>query len=161
MADDRLMTVPEVADIVATLRVLHDPSASSSLARLLTGPRGRIGPRDLVALGRRVRAVRAIHAFATCGYAGADPIHHCAATPLARAANRLPAAPINVPASGYPPRASIVSEGQCGGSTPAFTQSCYRPTTWPRSASDLAFSLGSGWPSAGPRAARTGSGPDQ
>ena len=50
-----LLTVPEVADVVATLRVLHDPSASSSLARLLTGPRWRIGPRDLVALGRRAR----------------------------------------------------------------------------------------------------------
>ena len=39
-----LLTVPEVADIVATLRVLHDPAASGSLARLLTGPRWRIGP---------------------------------------------------------------------------------------------------------------------
>ena len=50
-----LLTVPEVADIVATLRVLHDPGASGPLARLLTGPRCRIGPRDLVALGRRAR----------------------------------------------------------------------------------------------------------
>jgi DNA helicase-2/ATP-dependent DNA helicase PcrA len=50
-----LLTVPEVADVVATLRVLYDPTASSSLARLLTGPRWRIGPRDLVALGRRAR----------------------------------------------------------------------------------------------------------
>jgi DNA helicase-2/ATP-dependent DNA helicase PcrA len=50
-----LLTVPEVADIVATLRVLHDPGASAALARLLTGPRWRIGPRDLVALGRRAR----------------------------------------------------------------------------------------------------------
>jgi ATP-dependent DNA helicase UvrD/PcrA len=50
-----LLTVPEVADIVATLRVMHDPGASGSLARLLTGPRWRIGPRDLVALGRRAR----------------------------------------------------------------------------------------------------------
>src|SRR6202042_2030014 len=46
-----LLTVPEVADIVATLRVLHDPGASSSLARLLTGPRWRIGPRGLDDLG--------------------------------------------------------------------------------------------------------------
>jgi len=52
-----LLTVPEVADVVATLRVLHDPTASASLARLLTGPRWRIGPRDLVALGRRARAL--------------------------------------------------------------------------------------------------------
>jgi DNA helicase-2/ATP-dependent DNA helicase PcrA len=50
-----LLTVPEVADIVATLRVLHDAGASGPLVRLLTGPRWRIGPRDLVALGRRAR----------------------------------------------------------------------------------------------------------
>jgi DNA helicase-2/ATP-dependent DNA helicase PcrA len=50
-----LLTVPEVADLVATLRVLHDPAAGDALARLLTGPRWRIGPRDLIALGRRSR----------------------------------------------------------------------------------------------------------
>ncbi|TQN30484.1 DNA helicase-2/ATP-dependent DNA helicase PcrA [Haloactinospora alba] len=48
-----LLTVPEVRDIVATLRVLHDATAGNELARLLTGPRWRIGPRDLVALGGR------------------------------------------------------------------------------------------------------------
>src|SRR5215472_5107930 len=50
-----LLTVPEVADIVATLRVLHSPAASDSLVRLLTSPRWRVGPRDLVALGVRAR----------------------------------------------------------------------------------------------------------
>ncbi|WP_019634681.1 ATP-dependent helicase [Actinomadura atramentaria] len=50
-----LLTVPEVQDVVATLRVMHDPAAGASLARLLTGPRWRLGPRDLVALGRRAR----------------------------------------------------------------------------------------------------------
>jgi DNA helicase II / ATP-dependent DNA helicase PcrA len=54
-----LLTVPEVQDVVATLRVLHDPSASDALARLLTGPRWRIGPRDLIALGRRARKLAA------------------------------------------------------------------------------------------------------
>ncbi|TYK49105.1 ATP-dependent helicase [Actinomadura decatromicini] len=52
-----LLTVPEVQDVVATLRVMHDPSAGASLARLLTGPRWRLGPRDLVALGRRARVL--------------------------------------------------------------------------------------------------------
>jgi DNA helicase-2/ATP-dependent DNA helicase PcrA len=50
-----LLTVPEVQDVVATLRVLHDPTAADALARLLTGPRWRIGPKDLIALGRRAR----------------------------------------------------------------------------------------------------------
>jgi DNA helicase-2/ATP-dependent DNA helicase PcrA len=52
-----LLAVPEVQDVVATLRVLHDAGASDALARLLTGPRWRIGPRDLVALGRRARVL--------------------------------------------------------------------------------------------------------
>jgi DNA helicase II / ATP-dependent DNA helicase PcrA len=52
-----LLTVPEVQDVVATLRVMHDPTAADALARLLTSPRWRIGPRDLVALGRRSRAL--------------------------------------------------------------------------------------------------------
>jgi DNA helicase II / ATP-dependent DNA helicase PcrA len=52
-----LLTVPEVADIVATLRVLHDPTAADALARLLTSPRWRMGPADLVALGRRARTL--------------------------------------------------------------------------------------------------------
>jgi DNA helicase II / ATP-dependent DNA helicase PcrA len=52
-----LLTVPEVADIVATLRVLHSPAASDSLIRTLTSPRWRVGPQDLVALGARARAI--------------------------------------------------------------------------------------------------------
>ena len=48
-----LMMVPEVRDIIATLRVVHDASAGNELARILTGPRWRIGPRDLAALGAR------------------------------------------------------------------------------------------------------------
>jgi DNA helicase II / ATP-dependent DNA helicase PcrA len=61
-----LLTVPEVADIVATLQVMHDPTASAALARLLTSPRWRIGPADLVALGRRARALAR----------GADAVDH-------------------------------------------------------------------------------------
>ncbi|GAA2602651.1 ATP-dependent DNA helicase [Actinomadura fulvescens] len=52
-----LLTVPEVQDVVATLRAMHDPTSGASLARLLTGPRWRLGPRDLVALGRRARSL--------------------------------------------------------------------------------------------------------
>jgi DNA helicase-2/ATP-dependent DNA helicase PcrA len=48
-----LLEMPEVADIVATLRVLVDPVANPALVRLLTGPRLRIGARDLAALGHR------------------------------------------------------------------------------------------------------------
>jgi DNA helicase-2/ATP-dependent DNA helicase PcrA len=50
-----LLATPEVRDVVSTLRVLSDPAAGDALARLLTGARWRIGPRDLAALGRRAR----------------------------------------------------------------------------------------------------------
>lgn len=48
-----LLTTPEVVDVVATLRVLADHKSGSALARLLTGARWRIGPRDLAALSGR------------------------------------------------------------------------------------------------------------
>ncbi|MFK4039408.1 ATP-dependent helicase [Nonomuraea wenchangensis] len=50
-----LLTVPEVNDIVATLRVLYDATAGDALARLLAGPRWRIGPADLRVLGECAR----------------------------------------------------------------------------------------------------------
>ncbi len=50
-----LLHRPEVADVVATLRVVHDPTRGDALVRLLTGPRWRLGPRDLVALGAWAR----------------------------------------------------------------------------------------------------------
>ncbi|MFF9775484.1 UvrD-helicase domain-containing protein [Streptomyces sp. NPDC013978] len=50
-----LIHLPEVADLVAVCEVLQDPGANASLVRLLTGPRWRIGPRDLALLGRRAR----------------------------------------------------------------------------------------------------------
>jgi DNA helicase-2/ATP-dependent DNA helicase PcrA len=55
-----LVDTPEVRDVVCTLRALADPTEGASLLRLLTGPRWRIGPRDLVALYRRARALASV-----------------------------------------------------------------------------------------------------
>jgi DNA helicase-2/ATP-dependent DNA helicase PcrA len=52
-----LLATPEVRDLVATLRVVTDPTAGDALVRLLTGARWRIGPRDLDALGRWARVL--------------------------------------------------------------------------------------------------------
>jgi DNA helicase-2/ATP-dependent DNA helicase PcrA len=60
-----LLDTPEVRDVVCTLRVLADPTDGASLLRLLTGARWRIGPRDLVTLHRRARALAAARARAT------------------------------------------------------------------------------------------------
>ncbi len=54
-----LLDTPEVRDVVSTLEVLADPLAGAALLRLLTGPRWRIGPRDLVALYGRARSLLA------------------------------------------------------------------------------------------------------
>jgi DNA helicase-2/ATP-dependent DNA helicase PcrA len=50
---DGMLAMPEVAEVVAVLDVLHDSTANPSLVRLLTGPRWRIGLRDLALLGDR------------------------------------------------------------------------------------------------------------
>jgi len=52
-----LLRLPEVAEVVATLRLLHDLTANDALLTLLTGPRWAIGPRDLALLGRRAAQV--------------------------------------------------------------------------------------------------------
>nr|WP_090338986.1 ATP-dependent DNA helicase [Mycolicibacterium malmesburyense]CRL67046.1 DNA/RNA helicase [Mycolicibacterium malmesburyense] len=48
-----LLGVPEVADVVAMLRMIADPTAGSAAMRVLTGPRWRLGGRDVTALWRR------------------------------------------------------------------------------------------------------------
>ncbi|MCG5431565.1 DEAD/DEAH box helicase [Mycobacterium sp. MYCO198283] len=45
-----LLGVPEVADVVAMLRLVADPLAGAAAVRVLTGPRWRLGARDLAAL---------------------------------------------------------------------------------------------------------------
>ena len=54
-----LLGVPEVADVVAMLRLVGDPTAGSAAMRVLTGPRWRLGGRDIAALWRRAVALDA------------------------------------------------------------------------------------------------------
>ena len=63
-----LLNLPEVAEVVATLTLLQDPTANAALLTLLTGPRWAIGVRDLALLGRRADAL-----------AGRAPVHEGAA----------------------------------------------------------------------------------
>lgn len=48
-----LLSVPEVAEVVAMLRLVADPTAGAAAMRVLTGPRWRLGARDLATLWRR------------------------------------------------------------------------------------------------------------
>lgn len=47
-----LLEMPEVVDLICALRVIHFPEAGSQLIRLLTGPRWRIGAKDIERLHR-------------------------------------------------------------------------------------------------------------
>jgi len=52
-----LLEIPEVQDVVATLKLLNDACENPSLIRLLTGPRWRIGSPDLLALRARAESL--------------------------------------------------------------------------------------------------------
>ena len=58
---DGLLAMPEVAEVIAVLEVLHDSTANPSLVRLLSGPRWRIGLRDLALLGHRAARLAGGH----------------------------------------------------------------------------------------------------
>lgn len=48
-----LLSIPEVADVVAMLRLVADPTAGAAAVRVLTGPRWQLGAADVAALWRR------------------------------------------------------------------------------------------------------------
>ncbi|KAA0080291.1 ATP-dependent helicase [Mycolicibacterium sp. P9-64] len=48
-----LLSISEVADVVAMLRLAADPTAGAAAMRVLTGPRWRLGAADVTALWRR------------------------------------------------------------------------------------------------------------
>ncbi len=50
-----LLSIPEVADVVAVLRLVADPTAGAAAIRVLTGPRWRLGGRDVAALWHRAQ----------------------------------------------------------------------------------------------------------
>lgn len=56
-----LLADPAVADTRALLEVVHEPTANTSLVRLLAGARWRVGARDLAVLGERAYALAGGH----------------------------------------------------------------------------------------------------
>ncbi|QTJ69048.1 ATP-dependent helicase [Rhodococcus sp. ZPP] len=62
-----LLHTPEVADVIAMLRVVADPMAGSAAVRLLTGARWQIGAADLTALSRRARELAIGTGYGTAG----------------------------------------------------------------------------------------------
>ena len=54
-----LLKIPDIAELVAYLRVINDPSANPSWVRIMSGLRYRIGVRDLAHLGQRAKQIAA------------------------------------------------------------------------------------------------------
>ncbi len=52
-----LLSLPEVVDVVAVLQAVNDLTANAAMLRILTGPRYRIGARDLALLANRAKAL--------------------------------------------------------------------------------------------------------
>ncbi len=75
-----LLSVPEVADMVAMLRLVVDPTAGAAAMRVLTGPRWRLAARDIAALWRRAVAM------ASAAEPGAAGRRHQGAVAMASAA---------------------------------------------------------------------------
>ncbi|RDI68820.1 ATP-dependent helicase [Nocardia pseudobrasiliensis] len=105
-----LLATPEVADVVATLRLIADPSAGSAAVRILTGARWRIGVTDLAALARRARELSIVQPpdrtdAITDGAALADALRSVAPEPAEQAglvdAIADPGAPDNYSQAGY------------------------------------------------------------
>ena len=51
-----LLKMPEIVEVLAYARAVHDPTASVALARILLGPRYRVGFKDIAALARLANA---------------------------------------------------------------------------------------------------------
>ena len=56
-AKQALLKLPQVREVLHFLEVLADPMANAALVAILSGPRFRIGPRDLSLLSQRGRAL--------------------------------------------------------------------------------------------------------
>lgn len=50
-----LVHLPEVRDVLCYLELMADPTANTALVRILSGPKWRIGARDLALLGQQAR----------------------------------------------------------------------------------------------------------
>lgn len=76
-----LLEVPEIVELIAMLRVIAQPEANSAWVRILTGPRWRIGNRDLAIIGKhasrmaydsRVHGERGLEKALNAALAGSD-----------------------------------------------------------------------------------------
>ncbi|KIU17421.1 ATP-dependent helicase [Mycolicibacterium llatzerense] len=73
-----LLAIPEVADVVAMLRLVAEPTAGVAAMRVLTSARWRFGAADLAALWRRASELDVPDAARTSGSAAEQAVAHVA-----------------------------------------------------------------------------------
>ncbi|MFN8073619.1 MAG: ATP-dependent DNA helicase [Mycobacterium sp.] len=83
-----LLSISEVAQVISTLRLVVDPTDGAAAMEVLTGPRWRLGVRDLAALWRRAMVIggqrpAAVSARQIVAAAAADADTACLADALA------------------------------------------------------------------------------
>lgn len=107
-----LLSVPEVADVVAMLRLVADPTAGAAAMRVLSGPRWRLGGRDIAALWRRAqelgcaeRAAEPLSAESIAMAAGPDADVACLADAISD-----PGPPSGYSVAGYQRIAALAAE---------------------------------------------------
>ncbi len=114
-----LLSVPEVADVVAMLRLVADPTAGAAAMRVLSGPRWRLGARDIAALWQRAltfhddRGTSARGGGHTAGVVAAERIAACgldADAPCLADAISDPGSPSGYSAAGYRRIAALADE---------------------------------------------------
>ena len=60
-----LLQLPEVLDLISALKVIQRPESGAALMRLLSGPRWRIGPKDLAELSEMAKRLSRIRSEVT------------------------------------------------------------------------------------------------
>ncbi len=60
-----LLQLPEVLDLISALKVIQRPESGAALMRLLSGPRWRIGPKDLAQLSEMAKRLSRIRSEVT------------------------------------------------------------------------------------------------
>lgn len=101
-----LLKLPEIAEVVATMQLLHDVTANAAVLTLLTGPRWAIGPRDLHFLARRAKEL----AVGSASNPGETPEEQLAAIADGLDATELPALSDALDDPGNQPYSTVARE---------------------------------------------------
>ena len=132
-----LLHRPEVADVRALLECAHDPGRGDALMRLLTGPRIRLGARDLAVLGRwRDRMGSRRRAGGTGAVGGTRPRISLATRDDLRRRMDRPGRPSPPSAGAAATSADAARDAGCPAALPDLVTAAIRVSRWTCAAGD-------------------------